>query len=182
MTVYWYDWATFCTDTLLRKCLNYTKFSATVCYHHTVSFFSLDVQLYLYWCIVIGSSKELSIDICWVQVAITIENTKIKDHVTNRCTFVVEYTNEPSKLFLNSLNARTKLLRYHYILKKVKKAKVRHLLVSRVLNVTSACPQFKEGIKLFIYLSDCLSDLWKRWCPFNLPDEFSHQRYQQQRC
>ena len=90
-----------CTDTLLRKCLNYTKFSATVCYHHTVSFFSLDVQLYLYWCIVIGSSKELSIDICWVQVAITIENTKIKDHVTNRCTFAVEYTNEPSKLFLN---------------------------------------------------------------------------------
>ena len=124
MTVYWYDWATFCTDTLLRKCLNYTKFSATVCYHHTVSFFSLDVQLYLYWCIVIGSSKELSIDICWVQVAITIENIKIKDHVTNRCTFVVEYTNEPSKLFLNSLNARTKLLRYHYILKKVKKGLV----------------------------------------------------------
>ena len=101
MTVYWYVWATLCTDTLQRKCLNYTKFSATVCYHHTVSFFSLDVQLYLYWCIVIGSSKELSIDICWVQVAITIENTKIKDHVTNRCTFAVEYTNEPSKLFLN---------------------------------------------------------------------------------
>ena len=83
MTVYWYDWATLCTDTLLRKCLNYTKFSATVCYHHTVSFFSLDVQLYLYWCIVIGSSKELSIDICWVQVAITIENTKIISHTIN---------------------------------------------------------------------------------------------------
>ena len=49
----------------------------------------------------IGSSKELSIDICWVQVAITIENTKIKDHGNNRCTFAVEYTNEPSKLFLN---------------------------------------------------------------------------------
>ena len=101
MTVYWYVWATLCTDTLQRKCLNYTKFSATVCYHHTVSFFSLDVQLYLYWCIVIGSSKELSIDICWVQVAITIENTKIKDHGNNRCTFAVEYTNEPSKLFSN---------------------------------------------------------------------------------
>ena len=135
MTVYWYDWATLCTDTLLRKCLNYTKFSATVCYHHTVSFFSLDVQLYLYWCIVIGSSKELSIDICWVQVAITIENTKIKDHGNNRCTFAVEYTNEPSKLFLiwlrvfdnlhqNSTNVRTKVLRYDGLLKKVKKGLV----------------------------------------------------------